>query len=169
MTCRDIGEVPFSKWLAAKVACLPVCLAGPPLPACCVDLKQLLVSDVDRTYSNSRLANPSLYLVVLCPLLGHTLPFTGYGMLGVCLDSVALIQQAMAGRCTIFPLLLGGEAKFSLLALYRQAAAEGWSYAPEARQLAAALAALPCDALQEPATAADAARWAASWFQGLPL
>ena len=81
-------------------------------------------------------------------------------MLGVCLDSVALIQQAMAGRCTIFPLLLGGEAKFSLLALYRQAAEEGWAYAAEARQLAAALGALPCDALQEPASAADAARWA---------
>ncbi|PRW44238.1 Arginine repressor [Chlorella sorokiniana] len=84
--------------------------------------------------------------------------FGGYGMLGVCLDSVALIQQAMAGCCTIFPLLLGGEAKFSLLALYRQAAEEGWVYAAEARQLAAALGALPCDALQEPATAADAAR-----------
>lgn len=86
-------------------------------------------------------------------------------MLGVCLDSVALIQQAMAGRCTIFPLLLGGEAKFTLLALYRQAADEGWAYAEEARELAAALGALPCDALQEPASAAGAARWARLLWQ----
>lgn len=79
-------------------------------------------------------------------------------MLGVCLDSVAAIQQAMIGRCTIYPLLLGGEAKFSLMALDHQAHQAGWAYGREALELGAALAALPCDALAEPDTAAYAAR-----------
>lgn len=82
----------------------------------------------------------------------------GYGLLGVCLDSVAAVQQAAAGVCTLYPLLLGGAAKAGLVALYRQAAAAGWVYAQEAEALAAALTALPCDALPEPAAAACAAR-----------
>lgn len=92
----------------------------------------------------------------------HRLLFGGYGYSGVCLDSVALIQQALLGRCTLYPLLLGGEAKFSLMQLYCQAqAVQGgstWQYAAEAAELGAALAALPCDAIQEPRTAADAVR-----------
>lgn len=77
---------------------------------------------------------------------------------GVCLDSAAAVQQALLGRTTIFPLLLGGEAKFALMSVYAAAEQAGWAYAEEAAALRAALAALPCDALQEPATAADAAR-----------
>lgn len=82
----------------------------------------------------------------------------GYGLLGVCLDSVAAVQQAVAGECTLYPLLLGGAAKAGLISLYQEAAAAGWAYADEACALAAALAALPCDALPEPAAAAGAAR-----------
>jgi len=32
----------------------------------------------------------------------------GYGSLGFCIDSSALLQQAMEGRCQLFPVLLGG-------------------------------------------------------------
>ena len=35
----------------------------------------------------------------------------GYGVLGVCTDSVASVQQALTGACTLFPLVLGGAAK----------------------------------------------------------
>lgn len=123
----------------------------------------------------------------------------------MCLDSVAVLQQALLGRTTIFPLLLGGEAKvgggrwgrgvgavwgegrargsstappgiyrpillpltpsalplssqFALMSVYLAAEQAGWAYSEEAATLQAALAALPCDALQEPATAAAAAR-----------
>ncbi len=89
----------------------------------------------------------------------------GYGYLGVCIDSAAAIQQSVAGRCTLYPLVLGGDAKLGLMALYRDAArgstAGGTStfkYAKEASTLLRALAALPCDALQEPGQAAGAAR-----------
>lgn len=100
-----------------------------------------------------------------CGLPSFTLPLprrsnilAGYGHLGVCLDSVAVLQQAMLGRTTIFPLLLGGEAKMALISLYHEAQQEGWSYTSECSALRQALAALPCDALQEPASAAAAAR-----------
>ena len=42
----------------------------------------------------------------------------GYGALGVCLDSVAAIQQAIAGTCTLFPLILGGEPKMRIIEVY---------------------------------------------------
>ncbi len=32
----------------------------------------------------------------------------GYGSLGFCIDSSALLQQAMEGRCQLFPVLIGG-------------------------------------------------------------
>lgn len=85
--------------------------------------------------------------------------FGGYGYLGVCLDSAAAIQQAFAGTCTLYPLVLGGDAKAALMALYAEAAAGGtWSHAAEAAALQRALARLPCDAVVEPAAAAAAAR-----------
>ncbi|KAL4428258.1 hypothetical protein ABPG75_002347 [Micractinium tetrahymenae] len=84
--------------------------------------------------------------------------FGGYGHIGVCVDSVAALQWAMCRRCTLFPLVLGGEAKMRLLSLYQQARSAGWAYSREAADLQAALAALPYDAVQEPRTAADAAR-----------
>jgi hypothetical protein len=91
------------------------------------------------------------------------LPFGGYGYLGACTDSAAALQQALIGRTTLFPLVLGGTAKMGLAALYRAAAGgpagggAAWEYAREAGDLAAALGALPCDAFVEPATAAGAA------------
>lgn len=95
----------------------------------------------------------------------HPSCLPGYGYLGVCLDSAAALQQATTGRCTLFPLLLGGEAKASLMDAYRQASSKGrqqqeqqWEYASEAAALQAALGTLPCDTQQEPRTAADAAR-----------
>lgn len=36
------------------------------------------------------------------------LPYGGYGSLGFCIDTSALIQQAMTARCDLFPVLLGG-------------------------------------------------------------
>ncbi|MEB3332289.1 MAG: hypothetical protein VKI83_07360, partial [Synechococcaceae cyanobacterium] len=36
------------------------------------------------------------------------LRFGGYGTLGFCIDTTALLQQAMEGRCDLFPLLLSG-------------------------------------------------------------
>jgi hypothetical protein len=92
------------------------------------------------------------------------LPFGGYGYLGACTDSAAALQQALIGRTTLFPLILGGTAKLGLIALYRAAAAvppDGgprWQYAWEAVALASALGVLPCDAFIEPATAAGAAQ-----------
>lgn len=44
-------------------------------------------------------------------------PFGGYGGLGVCADSVALIEQAMTGRTEIFPLMMRGDAKSALIAV----------------------------------------------------
>ncbi|KIY94459.1 hypothetical protein MNEG_13503 [Monoraphidium neglectum] len=161
--------------------------------------------------------------------------FGGYGYLGVCLDSAAAIQQALTGGCSLYPLILGGDAKMGLIAAYQDAqaasaatasaaglgeargdaaggggagcdkhhlrsqgqqpqrqqqqqqqqqrpqtrpeqadgaaairadgagggggaAADRWEYASEAAALQAAVAALPCDAIQEPRRAADAAR-----------
>lgn len=116
-------------------------------------------------------------ILVVCP---HTPLTAGYGHIGVCVDSVAAIQQAMLGSCTLFPLLLGGEAKSGLMSLYRDAqqpqqqhgeqqldggeqqqggkAAARWEYSDEAAALQAALAALPFDAIQEPTTAVNACR-----------
>ncbi|MFM7640092.1 MAG: hypothetical protein ACKO45_00820 [Cyanobium sp.] len=34
--------------------------------------------------------------------------YGGYGPLGLCIDSAALLQQALEGRCQVFPVLLGG-------------------------------------------------------------
>jgi hypothetical protein len=97
----------------------------------------------------------------------------GYGYVGVCVDSVAAIQQAMCGSCSLFPLVLGGEAKLTLMSLYKSLREQGWEYGAEAAVLQAALAALPCDAIQSPQSAAGAARRAlaclppTSVFQGV--
>lgn len=47
-------------------------------------------------------------------------PFGGYGGLGVCADSVALIEYALRGRTTIFPLFMRGDAKSGLLYVIHQ-------------------------------------------------
>ena len=89
-----------------------------------------------------------------------------YGALGVCIDSVAAVQQVLTGTCTLYPLILGGEAKIGLLTCYKwvqkKAAAGGtdgkWKYDEEARKLRDALNALPCDGIVEPGVAAATAR-----------
>jgi hypothetical protein len=40
----------------------------------------------------------------------------GYGTLGFCLDTAALLQHGMRGRCDLFPLMLGGVWRERLLA-----------------------------------------------------
>ena len=46
----------------------------------------------------------------------------GYGYLGVCVDSAAAVQQALTGSCSLFPLVLTGDAKMGLMAAYDDAA-----------------------------------------------
>ncbi|KAI8472352.1 MAG: hypothetical protein J3K34DRAFT_392383 [Monoraphidium minutum] len=58
--------------------------------------------------------------------------FGGYGYLGVCIDSAAAVQQALTGRCSLFPLVLGGEAKMGLMAAYHTAAGGVAAGAPAA-------------------------------------
>jgi hypothetical protein len=52
----------------------------------------------------------------------------GYGSLGFCIDSSALIQQVMEGRCQLFPVLMGGIWRERLLRRVEQlgAAAAPW-------------------------------------------
>ena len=52
----------------------------------------------------------------------------GYGSLGFCIDSSALIQQVMEGRCQLFPVLMGGIWRERLLRRVNQlgAAADPW-------------------------------------------
>jgi len=66
-----------------------------------------------ETYTGERL----LQLLELCELIAlvHNLEASeqqlvkgGYGSLGFCIDSSALIQQVMEGRCQLFPVLMGG-------------------------------------------------------------
>ena len=89
----------------------------------------------------------------------------GYGYLGVCLDSVAAIQQALTGECTLYPLFLGGAAKMSVLDMYRRLREEikartghEWEYSGESIALSKAVSELPCDILTEPTDAAATAQ-----------
>ena len=52
----------------------------------------------------------------------------GYGSLGFCIDSSALIQQVMEGRCQLFPVLIGGIWRERLLRRVQQlgSAADPW-------------------------------------------
>lgn len=96
----------------------------------------------------------------------HTSSFTrvitglsmgGYGFLGVCVDSVAAIQHALFGECTLYPLLLGGEAKMRLLDVYHRIQLlgartnrAGWNYNTELEMLKKSIMVLPCDGIVEP-------------------
>jgi hypothetical protein len=57
----------------------------------------------------------------------------GYGSLGFCIDSSALIQQVMEGRCELFPVLMGGIWRERLLRRVNLlgAAADPWREAYE--------------------------------------
>ena len=72
----------------------------------------------------------------------------GYGTLGFCIDSSALIQQAMEGRCQLFPVLLGGIWRERLQRRAAHLAADGALPAAHALALEryrSALTALPLD------------------------
>jgi len=95
----------------------------------------------------------------------------GYGALGVCIDSVAAIQQCISGKCTLYPLILGGDAKMGLLSCYKFIRNLGkrnnkmnntWKYDAEAEALVSALLELPCDGIVDPARAAQTAQRALS-------
>ena len=81
----------------------------------------------------------------------------GYGFMGVCLDSVALLQHALTGTCTMYPLFLGGAGKTSLLDGYMEFEKQQPDYGEECAILRASLRQLPCDILVEPCHAVDAA------------
>ena len=93
--------------------------------------------------------------------------FGGYGSLGVCIDSVAAIQQCISGTCTLYPLILGGDAKMGLLSCYKhirelgrkkENSSEKWKYDAEAEALVNALLQLPCDGIVDPSIAAATAQ-----------
>jgi hypothetical protein len=82
----------------------------------------------------------------------------GYGYMGVCLDSIAVLQQALTGSCTMYPLFLGGAAKMNLLDGYRMFQDYTCEYDKETKLLMRSLISLPCDLLVEPRDAAKTAR-----------
>jgi len=55
------------------------------------------------------------------------LSFGGYGSLGFCIDSTALLQQAMRDRCSLFPILLSGLWRERLRGASTQARAKAGS------------------------------------------
>ncbi|MFN9991392.1 MAG: arginine repressor, partial [Cyanobacteriota bacterium] len=83
----------------------------------------------------------------------------GYGPLGLCIDSAALLQQALEGRCQVFPVLLGGIWRERLLKRSQRVLAtaplgEGQRRTLEGYQRA--LGALPYDGFLQGAGAAQA-------------
>lgn len=112
-----------------------------------------------------RLTTASAAVLNVAGSVGEML-FGGYGALGVCIDSVAAVQQVLTGTCSLYPLILGGEAKMGLLICYQyvqKKAAEGrnggkWEYDDEAVALRDAINALPCDGIVQPDLAASTAR-----------
>ena len=81
----------------------------------------------------------------------HGLRHGGYGTLGFCIDTTALLQQAMSGRCDLFPVLLSGIWRERLLLQARRLGVEHERYA-------AALMALPLDLSHHGPDAGDAWR-----------
>ena len=75
----------------------------------------------------------------------------GYGTLGFCIDTTALLQQAMTGRCDLFPVLLSGIWRERLLRQARSLDLGDGSYAR-------ALETLPLDLSHHGASCADAWR-----------
>jgi hypothetical protein len=77
----------------------------------------------------------------------------GYGSLGFCIDSSALIQQVMEGRCQLFPVLMGGIWRERLMRRAHQVAAVAGPWLEPYRQ---ALQELPHDGSLHGSTAASA-------------
>lgn len=77
----------------------------------------------------------------------------GYGSLGFCIDSSALIQQVMEGRCQLFPVLMGGIWRERLLRRVNQLGAAAGAWLEPYRQ---ALQELPHDGSLHGSAAASA-------------
>jgi hypothetical protein len=77
----------------------------------------------------------------------------GYGSLGFCIDSSALIQQVMEGRCQLFPVLMGGIWRERLLRRVNQVGAAAGAWLEPYRQ---ALQDLPHDGSLHGTSAASA-------------
>lgn len=77
----------------------------------------------------------------------------GYGSLGFCIDSCALIQQVMEGRCQLFPVLMGGIWRERL---QRRANAVGSAAGPWLEPYRQALRDLPHDGSLHGGAAASA-------------
>lgn len=80
------------------------------------------------------------------------LPMGGYGYTGVCLDSVALLQRAIFGHTTVFPILVGGTVKVEIAQvfnLFRKHMIDP-EFAASVKVIQNALFQLPCDIVIEP-------------------
>ncbi len=109
-------------------------------------------------------------LMRLCELIAHVhnleaseshLRLGGYGSLGFCIDSTGLLQQALCGRCDLFPLVLPGLWRQRLLGRCRtlvDAGAVPASAMPALEAYRRALVDLPLDLSHHGTSAADAWR-----------
>jgi hypothetical protein len=86
----------------------------------------------------------------------------GYGVTGVCNDSIAVLQQALAGRVTAYPLLERDETLAQELGKH---IAAGGPDADAFRTLAASLAAVPND-MTPNASARERALASLPWAPG---
>ncbi|MGA1304280.1 MAG: hypothetical protein ACO3ZD_09595 [Cyanobium sp.] len=80
----------------------------------------------------------------------------GYGPLGLCIDSAALLQQGLEGRCEVFPVLLGGLWRERLQRRSRAVLASnplGEEHRAALERYQEALAALPFDGFLQGAEA----------------
>lgn len=80
----------------------------------------------------------------------------GYGPLGLCIDSAALLQQGLEGRCEVFPVLLGGiwrERLHRRSQTVLASASLGEEHRAALERYQQALAALPFDGFLEGAAA----------------
>lgn len=117
-----------------------------------------ILDSADKLIEVARLTTTSAAVLNVAATRGQMM-LGGYGFLGVCIDSVAAIQKALTGNCTLYPLILGGDAKMMLLDWYRclqQRAKDikvgqnyAWEYDKEALMLRSAIASLPCDGIVE--------------------
>eukprot|EP00892_Ulva_mutabilis_P000379 jgi/Ulvmu1/10341/UM061_0024.1 len=91
------------------------------------------------------------------------LPNGGYGYLGVCHDSVAIVQAALQEEVTVFPCLLAGQAETIMSRMYSEihdtCMEQGNDErAAVAEQVKHALLRTPCDVVHEPTSMHDAIR-----------
>jgi hypothetical protein len=92
-------------------------------------------------------------LVHNCEASERQLLHGGYGSLGFCIDSTALIQQVMEGRCQLFPVLIGGIWRERLLRRLDQLQGAAGPWHKPYRQ---ALLDLPYDGSRHGSDAVDA-------------